>query len=136
LDSLVLKQKQTIHRRALIVPYEALYDSAANFFNSGKYKEAVEIYNEILSKKPDLTELLHFRAYSYYHLKEYGKSNQDLNYLISSGASSSGIFNLYSLRGANYYMLGNMDEACKNYKIASDMGDKDGQVNFTRFCKQ
>ena len=38
--------------------------------------------------------------------------------------------------GTNYYMLGKSYEACRNFKIAADMGDKDGLNNYSKYCQK
>ena len=131
-DSLVLKQKSSINRKSVMVLYQGLRNEASAAFNAKKYNEAARLYSELLLKVPTLTEARNFRAFCYYYLKEYNKSNADLDILISSGITQS---NLFNLRGVNYYNLGNKDEACKNYKIAADMGDKDGLNNYPKLCQ-
>ena len=117
------------------MPYQALYDAAASAFNAKKYKEAIHIYSELLTKEPGLTELRNYRAYCYYFSREYMNSIMDLDFMISNGESGSNIYNLYNLRGSNYYNLGNKEEACRNYKVAADMGDKDGLDNYAKLCQ-
>ena len=65
-------------------------------------------------------------------VKEYDKSNLDLELLISSGVTQS---NLFNLRGVNFNNLKNRDEACKYFKIAADKGDKDAIGNYNKFCQ-
>ena len=131
-DTLVLKQKSSIHRKAVMVLYQGLRNEASAAFNAKRYDDAARLYSELLIKAPTLTEARNFRAFCYYYLKEYVKSNNDIDILISSGMTQS---NLFNLRGVNYYNLGNKDEACKNYKIAADMGDKDGLNNYPKLCQ-
>ena len=133
-DSLILSQKATMSRKAIIMPYQALYDAASGAFIAKRYNEAARYYSELLTKEPGFIEARNYRAYCYYNIKEYTKSIQDLDFLISRGLTRSNLYNLYNMRGANYYILGNKDEACKNYKIAADMGDKDGLDNYAKVC--
>jgi tetratricopeptide (TPR) repeat protein len=130
-----LKQKAAMRRKAIIAPYQALYDAASSAFNAKKYNVATRYYTELLTKEPRFTEAHNYRAYCYYSIKEYTKSNLDLDFLISSGETRSNLYNLYNLRGVNYRYLGNINEACKNYKIAADMGDKDGLDNYAKLCQ-
>jgi len=134
-DSLVLNQKAIMSRKAIIVPYQVLYNAASGAFNAKKYNEASRYYTELLTKEPRFTEARNYRAYCYYYIKEYTKSNLDLDFLISSGVTHSSLYNVYNMRGVNYGNLGNKEEACKNYKIAADMGDKNGLDNYAKFCQ-
>jgi putative inorganic carbon (hco3(-)) transporter len=131
-DTMVIKQKSVLDRKAVIVLNKVLYDKASSAFNEKKYRDAAGYYSELLSIAPGFAEARNFRAYSYYFLKEYTKSNLDLDILISGGESRSALFNL---RGVNFNNLGNKDEACNNFKIAAGMGDKDGLNNYARFCQ-
>ncbi|MEI6049657.1 MAG: O-antigen ligase family protein [Bacteroidota bacterium] len=128
-DSAVLKQKAALDRKAMLSSHRALYDAAIGAYNTKRYADAARYYSELLIEVPGFTEALNYRANCYYALKEYVKSNLDLDLLMSSGPIAS---NLYNLRGVNYYKLGNTDEARKNFRIAADMGDKDGINNYAR----
>jgi Tfp pilus assembly protein PilF len=55
-----------------------------------------------------------------------------LDFVIFNGVSLS---SAYNQRGLNYAYLGNIEEACKNFKIAADMGDKEGLNNYSKICK-
>jgi O-antigen ligase/tetratricopeptide (TPR) repeat protein len=131
-DSEILKLRKAILLKVIIGPYQALYDAASSAYNSKKYNVAVRYYSELLAKKPEFTEVRICRALCYFFLKEYTKSNQDWDFLIFSGVSLAGVYNQ---RGLNYAYLGNIEEACKNFKIAADMGDKDGLQNYSKICK-
>lgn len=131
-DVQIFNQKAAIDRKTIIVQYKELYDAASSAYNAKKYNEAVQYYSELLSKVPEFTEARSCRAFCLYSLKEYTKSNLDLDFLISKGSTLS---NLYNLRGINFYGIGNIDEACKNFKIAADMADKDGINNYNKLCK-
>ncbi len=134
-DSLVIKAKETIGRKVYMLPYQTLYNSASAAFSAKKYDEAVRQYSELLAKEPRFNEAHINRAYCYFLLKEYRNSIADLDFLISTGVKSSNQYNTYNLLGSNYFNLGNTDEACKNFKIAADMGDKDGRENYSRVCQ-
>jgi Tfp pilus assembly protein PilF len=69
-------------------------------------------------------------------MKEYAKSIQDLDFLIPKGEIHVSYYNVYNLRGVNYGWLGNLEEACKSYKMAADMGDSDGQNNYAKLCQK
>jgi tetratricopeptide (TPR) repeat protein len=135
-DSLVLKQKAFLDRKFIMLPYQDTYNSASAAFNAKNYAQASRYFSEILSKEPGFIEARAFRAYCYYMLSEYKSSISDLDYIISSGKPAPTLYNLYDLLGSNYYNLGNQEEACKNYKIAADMGDKNGSSNYSKLCQK
>lgn len=134
-DIQLLKQKKTIDNKALIVPYQTLYDTALVAFKAKKYNEATGYFSELLIKVPHHVEAHIYRAFCYYNIKEYSKSNLDLDFLISIGETKTSYYNIFSLRGVNYGFLGNDEEACKNFKLAADMGDKDGLDNYSKHCQ-
>ena len=131
-DSLVLKQKMAIDRKSRVLPYIALYNKALEAYNEKKYDIASSYFSEILVKIPGFTEVLVYRADCYLILKEYKKCISDIDLVISGGGNRS---RLYNLRGICFQNLGRITEACENYKIASEMGDKDGSNNYVKLCK-
>ncbi len=134
-DSLVLKQKRLLDRKLTIQPFQALFNSASDAFNAKKYNDASRYFSEILSKEPGFIEARAYRAYCYYFMNEYKNSINDLDLMITSGKPAPTLYNLYDLLGSNYYNLGNKEEACKNYKIAAGMGDKNGSSNYSKLCQ-
>ncbi|MCX6230005.1 MAG: O-antigen ligase family protein [Bacteroidetes bacterium] len=130
-DSLILNQKEFIDTRMVVLPYKSINDAAYAAYNAKNYKEAVQIFTELLAKIPDFADAHLHRAYSYYYMKEYQKSNIDLDFIISKGTTNP---NVYNLRGANYMSLGKNDEACKNFKIAAEMNNPDGLDNYYKIC--
>ena len=135
-DSLILKKKSTISQNAIFLKNKTLLDSANNAYKSEKYAEAIRLYTRLLVKEPTLYGILNDRALCYYFLKEYAKSIKDIEFLISIKFKvPKNTHNFYNLLGSNYYMLGKIDEACSNFKIAADMGDKDGLDNYSKHCQ-
>ena len=131
-DSAILKQKTSLHQKAVIIPFQLVYDAATKAYYAKKYEAAANYYTELLSNVPDFVEAREFRADCYSMLKKFKKSNDDLDFLIAKGINRP---RLYNLRGVNFNNLGNKDEACKNFKIAADKGDRDGLNNFTKVCQ-
>jgi tetratricopeptide (TPR) repeat protein len=131
-DTNVVKQKTYLHRRQVITTNKETVDAALLAFREKRYKESIGYLNKLLTIYPTYAEAREYRAFSYFFLKEYAQSNGDLDILIKSGIHRA---NLFNLRGVNFYNLGNLEEACKNFTIAKNMGDKDGMANYTRFCQ-
>lgn len=134
-DSLVLKQKKIMDLKKIILPYQKQYNSGMEAFKAKKYNEAVGYFNEILDKEPGFTEVRGYRAFSLQFIKEFTKSNLDLDFLLPIREPWTFSYNPYTLRGANYWNLGNKENACRNFKIAAEMGDKEGIDNYTKLCK-
>ena len=134
-DSLVIKQKKSIHRKAIFLPYQQLYNKAFDAFKAKKYAEAVRDFTEILNKEPNYTEARRYRAFCLQCIKEYEKSNLDLSLLIPIREPWTVQYNPYNLRGVNYWYMGKSEEACKNFKIATEMGDKEGTDNYSKLCQ-
>lgn len=135
-DTLVLKQKKTMDRKAIFLPYQQLYNAAFGSFKAKKYAEAVRDFTEILSKEPNYTDARRYRAFSLQCIKEYEKSNLDLNFLIPIREPWTVQYNPYNLRGVNYWYMGKREDACKNFKIATEMGDKEGTENYSKLCQK
>jgi tetratricopeptide (TPR) repeat protein len=131
-DSLVLIQKSRLDQKVDIIPFQSTYDAATRAYYAKRYFEAARYYTELLTNKPDFSEAREFRADCYSMIKEFRKSNLDLDFLISKGITRP---RLYNLMGVNYNNLGNKVEACKNFKIAADNGDRDGLINYSKVCQ-
>lgn len=132
-DSVVRKQKTYIDRKVVIALYKETFDQALEAFRAKRHQEAVRLFGEILAQKPDYLEAREYRAFSYYNLRDYRKSNEDLRYLLEQGSVRA---NLLNLLGVNFYSLGSKEEACRYFREAMEKGDKDGTTNYNRFCKQ
>jgi putative inorganic carbon (hco3(-)) transporter len=131
-DTNVVKQKTYLHRRQVLITNKEIVDAALLAFREKKYQESIGYLNKLLNIYPSYAEAREYRAFSFFFQKEYAQSNGDLDILINSGNHRA---NLFNLRGVNFYNLGNLEEACKNFTIAKNMGDKDGTANYTRFCQ-
>jgi tetratricopeptide (TPR) repeat protein len=130
-DTTVLKQRNYIHRRLILSENKVTVDAALEAFRAKRYSEAVGYLDRLLIKYPTYADAREYRAFSHFFLNNYAKSLEDLKILIAEGARKA---NLYNLLGVNYYNLKNTEEACTNFKIAREMGDKDGMTNYNRFC--
>ncbi len=132
-DSVVRRQKTYIDRKVVISLYKESFDQALEAFRGKRHQEAIRLFSDILAQKPDYLEAREYRAFSYYNLRDYKKSNEDLQYLLEQGLVRP---NLLNLLGVNAYSMGNKEEACRYFREAMEKGDKDGTTNYNRFCKQ
>jgi len=132
-DSVVRRQKTYIDRKVVISLYKESFDQALEAFRGKRHQEAIRLFSDILAQKPDYLEAREYRAFSYYNLRDYKKSNEDLQYLMEQGLVRP---NLLNLLGVNAYSMGNKEEACRYFREAMEKGDKDGTTNYNRFCKQ
>lgn len=110
-----------------------LKNSAAIAFKAKKFQDAVNYYSELINKTSFNPEARSYRALCFYYLMDYRKSIEDLDYLISKGLKQP---NFYNQRGVNYYLLGDKNRACEDFKVSSEMGDKVGLENYSKFCFQ
>lgn len=131
-DTMVIKQKVYIEAKWIKTKYEGIYSAATTAYNEQKYDLAIQYYTDLLQKSPNFAEALIKRAFCFYYVKNYLKSNQDLEHLFINGVRQ-GV--LYNLQGVNYNFLGDPDKACKNFKVAADLGDKDGISNYAKLCQ-
>jgi putative inorganic carbon (hco3(-)) transporter len=132
-DTTIVKLKTNLNRRLNYSLHKETFDIALAAFKAQKYVESARLLSTILAVTPSYPEAREYRAFSCFYLKEYAKSNIDLDFLLAYGVNGS---NLLNLRGVNYYNLGNVEEACKNFKAAMEKGDKDGITNYNRFCNK
>lgn len=110
-----------------------VYKRAVDKFKSKKYKEALVLYSDFLKTNPNHPGALESRAYCYYFQKKYKQSNKDIVALEKVVEKLK--TQLINLRGVNYYNLKDNASACKSFKRARDLGDKDGVSNYGKFCK-
>lgn len=131
-DTLLLNEQQFLKNKISVETNQELFNAASEAQNKGQFSEAVSYYTSLIENVPDSFDALFNRAKCYHGLKEYQKSIQDLNKAIIFGKANGVIYNL---QGANYFFLGNKDEACRYFKMASDLGDKDGINNYSKICQ-
>ena len=66
----------------LLVPFTAVhassdteYERALKFYNSGKYREAVNLFNDYVQKRPD-PSAYYYMGYASYKLGKYGEATE------------------------------------------------------------
>ena len=131
-DPAILKQQRDLITKAQIRKYDTLFKEATNQYQNQNFGEAVRLFSKIISIDPLFIEAYDYRAFCYYSLKEYQKSINDIEKVFASGVQKP---NLMNMRGVNYQMLGNVEAACRNFKAAMKMGDKDAERNYKLLCE-
>lgn len=116
------------------VEYRDIYKKAAEMFDEKNYKQTLVLLNSFIEKYPNYPNAYYLSAYCYYYEKEYQKSLQSINKLEQLNIGKL-IAKLINLKGVNYFALGQKAEACKYFKQARNMRDKDGISNFEKICK-
>jgi putative inorganic carbon (hco3(-)) transporter len=131
-DTNIHKQQAFLTRKEEIGSFQAQYDAAMKAYKEQRLKEAVVLFTQIIDKDRKFLEGYEYRAFSYYMLKEYQKSLDDLDYMFKLGIKRG---NLYNLQGVDFFSLGRKEEACAGFKASMDMGDRDGLTNYQKFCQ-
>lgn len=87
--------------------------------DEGKFREAIEIYEEILKENPDNIFALHELAYSYFAIQEYEKSTT----IAMKGTEyfSDVLAQFYVLAGNGFDEQGKVDEAIELYQKAIEI---------------
>lgn len=112
---------------------EDIYRKAVGFFRETNYKKALPLYNEFLELNPDNYGAIESRAFCYFFEKKYKECIADVLTLEKNLKSVKS--QVINLKGVAYYNTQKIKKACESFKIAKDMGDKDGISNFEKFCK-
>lgn len=130
-DTLIQKQNRFLKHKLSVEPHLKLFNQGNEHFQARRYAQAVKSLSEFIDKVPDYTQAIQIRAFSYYHLKEYGKCIEDANAALELDDANSSLVNL---RGVCYRALNKNVEACKDFKKSMEMGNESGKINFERFC--
>lgn len=85
-------------------------EEAKELFNTNKFNEAIELFNEFLVEQPSHADALFFRGICYRKIEHYQLSINDFTAIINRLNDEATI---YSERAISYYHL-------KNYKAAVD----------------
>ncbi len=131
-DTVAARNRADISRKAFLLAYQSLYDSAATLKQANKFVQAARVYAEILEKAPDFQEARISRAYCLYHSGQSSACLLELDYLLARIQRAD----LYNMRGAVYHNLGQPVQACENFRISAEMGDKQGITNYSLHCKK
>lgn len=96
--------------------------SDEDFFNKGvtemqreNYQTALSIYNKVITKNPNNTEALEYRAFTKLKIKKYSDALLDINKAIKINESCSGCF---ETRAEIKYRLNDLSGSVKDYERA------------------
>lgn len=130
-DTLVGQQYNFVYSKKFIEPYQADYNTARDYFNNKDYGNALIYLDRFIANVPANFNAHRLRAYSYYHLKRYNESLEEIKVAMPLNADSAALINL---RGVCYHDLKNDEAACKDFEKSMKMGNADGKTNYERFC--
>ena len=133
-DTLIAQVYNSIKAKVAIGPYKNIYSIAQTAFQQKKYSEALSLFNKFISKSPDFPKAYEYRAFCYYHTKQYKRSLKDLKKLETYDYKLNP--NVINLIGVNYFQLNNRLKACEYFLRAKNLGDKDGINNHKRLCEK
>ncbi|MEI6059274.1 MAG: O-antigen ligase family protein [Bacteroidota bacterium] len=128
----ISKFQKSLSGKKYIEPYKPLYDQAINSLQAKKYAEGLRLLNDFINKRPEYMDAYQNRAVCLYYLNQFDKSLADVEKALSRKSVNEAF--LINLRGVDKRGLKQMDEACKDFKLAMDQGNQDGATNYQRFC--
>ncbi len=132
-DTLVAKQHYNINHKKFVEPYSEHVNKALEYFNKKDFRSALAEINKFIDNVPNLFTAHQIRAKIYYYLNDYRKCIDEVNYAITLSEGTGEIFNL---RGSCYLALKDMDNACKDFAKALELGDKKAITNYNLYCKE
>ncbi|MCE1187918.1 MAG: tetratricopeptide repeat protein [Ignavibacteria bacterium] len=104
------------------------------FFDNGKYTEAINTYQEVLTENPDNVWALYEQSMTYSKIGDYNKSLSTA--ILGSTFQSKYINDFYLLIGNAYDNLGKSAEALKVYKYGLDQAPQNSMLWFNQGVTQ
>ncbi len=101
------------------------------YYERGKYPEALEYYNRAIDVAPTYAMAYFNRGTMLGQNRQYEQSLSDLTNAIKYEPEFS---DSYVNRGLAYFYIKDMDNACKDWKKAAEMGNKKGQDAVRIYC--
>lgn len=112
---------------------ESIEEEANSLFNSGKYRQAISMYNE-LENLGNNGELLYRRGRAFYHIGKYNQALTDLTTAFTLGKKTGDI---YFYAGASLHKLGKYASAAEFYKdYLAQVKDRDTRSNIIERIKR
>ncbi|NCU32678.1 MAG: hypothetical protein EOM23_07095, partial [Candidatus Moranbacteria bacterium] len=131
-DSLIQQQYRFLNQKIKIEPHLGLFNKANEDFQAKRYEKAIEQLDTFIELAADYVPAHQIRSFSNYYLNNFEESIEDANKALKLDPKNSSLINL---RGVCYRALDNLDQACKDFKKAMDMGNDSGKTNYERFCQ-
>ncbi len=98
---------------------EAYYNRALVYFFLQKYEQALLDLQQLLMLQPQHVEGLFNRGATYFRMQQYQKALHDFDQVLSSNSKH---INAYLNRGLVHRQLGNLEQACLDWKHACELG--------------
>jgi tetratricopeptide (TPR) repeat protein len=98
----------------------ALNKLGTAYHNLGRPYDAISVYNHAITTDPKYLESYYNRGMAYGASKQYSKALEDFDYVIKLKANLSDI---YVARGMVFAATGNLDNMCKDFEQACNLGD-------------
>jgi tetratricopeptide (TPR) repeat protein len=116
---------------------QSILQKAIILAKQNEHQKAVENYTLLLkiipnTEKKQIANIFYFRSLSFIELNAYQNALIDLSQAIAFGLEN-GYF--YQKRGQIKLKLNQKEEACKDFKIAKQKGQKDVQKDIEKNCK-
>ena len=102
---------------------------ARKYSTANNYKEAIEVYNQILQIDSINSSALGGRGLMYYNLGDYEQALLDYNKALTSKSQA---FNIYYNRGLTFYALGDYDNALKDFDTVLSNNTEDYMALYQR----
>lgn len=131
-QDLISLQKK-IKRNKLLLPHLELYTRANALFNEQHYSEALPLIDELIRLEPMLQELFKIRAYCLYFTGQFQACQSDINHYLDISDYDPQLINL---RGECFIGLNEKEQACADFKKASDSGLQEAEENYVKYCVQ
>lgn len=133
-DKKILALRSEIKSKVKMTPYKDIYQKAADFYAKQDYTKALEVFSEFIEKVPDSAKAYGLRAVCYYRLGKFTEAIKDIDEQEKIGGVLPS--NMFNIRGASYYAIGDNDKAKEDFKKGMEMGDEDAKDNYNRFFKK
>lgn len=116
--------------RAYKTDFTSDYNRALGLYTKGDYKGAEIIFSQILEKIKNNADIYALRAICNYHLGNYQQAVEDFSQQERLGKPF--IPETMNVRAASYYMLKDVTNAKKYFKMAMDKGDESARSNYKK----
>ena len=111
--------------------YEAYFMRAASNAELKKWNQALDDYKMVADLNPEIEEATYYAGMIYFDLEKYERALIEFD-KIETQYKYSGEF--YFFRGETKYYLQDRKGSCRDFKMASDLGDEDSMNVYQNYC--
>jgi tetratricopeptide (TPR) repeat protein len=97
------------------------------------YAEAEVLFSEVIQNSPDNQEAYHQRSVARFELKNYAGTIDDISTSISLKEKPDTLS--YIIRGFAQFGINNRQSACDDWKLAAELGSRQGRILLQNYCK-